>query len=155
METANYTKEPLKKEKGSVYEISLEQAASYTKAWADNKGAAFGNDASVHAGHFIKAFLIDAQELRDILDNTYAGEKPSYIRVYFGLDEQQEPYRREKLVAVPVDEYGIDMIKPKDAAKDADPLNSNIYDFTLPCPPTCDINSGLYFGRTKKNNSDH
>lgn len=111
----------------TTFEVPLEDAQTWTKAWADK-------------GDFIKAFLIDAEELKSIIEEKGA----SYLRVYFGWDSSMEPGRNEKLVMTPVDEFGRDM-----APKSGLP-NSNVFDFTLPCPPTCDINSPLYFVSPKQ-----
>lgn len=104
----------------SIFEIPLSEAQTITKAWAAR-------------GNFIKSYLIDASELRDMVDERGA----SYVRVYFGWDTEMEKGREQRLIMVPADEYGHDMINveapiSKDAMED-----SNIFDFTMPCPPTC------------------
>lgn len=111
----------------SIFEIPLEEAKTLTKAWAEQ-------------GHFIKSYLIDAQELKDML----AEPNVSYIRVYFGWDNEMEIGRQQRLIMVPANLYGNDLINTNslesEAAKDVD---SNIFDFTLPCPPTCPPDSPL------------
>lgn len=104
----------------TVYEVPLSRAETWTQAWVDR-------------GNFVKAFLIDAQELQDIIDE----HGTRYIRVYFGWDETQEPGRRERMVMCPVDVEGVDMIPGTE-------MPSNVFDFTQPCPPTCDTSSKLY-----------
>jgi hypothetical protein len=106
----------------TTFEVPLKDAQTWTKAWADR-------------GNFVKGFLIDASELRNIIDETGA----SYVRVYFGWDATMEPGREEKLVMVPANIDGDDMV-PLDAE------HSNVFDFTNPCPPTCDTKSPLNYG---------
>jgi hypothetical protein len=106
---------------GTTFEIPLKDAQTWAKAWADK-------------GNFVKGFLIDASELRGIIDETGA----SYVRVYFAWDDTMEPGREEKLIMVPANIDGNDMV-PLDAD------HSNVFDFTNPCPPTCDSKSPLYY----------
>lgn len=104
----------------SIFEIPLTEAERLTKAWAARH-------------NFIKAYLIDAQELKDMIDERGA----SYVRVYFGWDNEMEKGREQRLIMVPANEYGNDMINEEaNRAQDA-VENSNIFDFTMPCPPTC------------------
>lgn len=105
----------------TTFEVPLKDAQTWTKAWADR-------------GNFVKGFLIDASELRGIIDETGA----SYVRVYFAWDDTMEPGREEKLVMAPANVYGNDMVP-------LDTEHSNVFDFTTPCPPACDVNSPLFF----------
>jgi hypothetical protein len=117
------------KERKSIFEIPLGEGMRLTRAWAEK-------------GKFYKAFLLDASELRDVL----AEKKASYIRVYFGWDDEQEPGRNERLIMVPADDLGNDMLPDSSSLDDAtlESSNSNVFDFTLPCPPTCDPKSPLF-----------
>lgn len=108
----------------TVYEIPLSDAETWTQAWVDR-------------GNFVKAFLIDAQELQDILDE----HGTSYVRVYFGWDATQEPGREQRMIMCPVTVTGTDMVPGTE-------MPSNVFDFTQPCPPTCDTNSKLYKVKT-------
>lgn len=110
----------------SVFEIPLSEAKTLTKAWAEQ-------------GHFIKSYLIDASELRDMIDE----QGVSYLRVYFGWDEEMEKGREHRLIMVPNDKYGNDMINEAVEENLESGPNSNIFDFSLPCPPTCAPNSPL------------
>lgn len=114
----------------SIYEIPLAEAQTLTKGWADQ-------------GNFVTGFLVDAQELTDMIKEQGA----SYIRLYFGWDASQEPGRRERMIMVPANEYGRDMINT------TTPDDSNIFDFTLPCPPTCDKESPLCYGPCSESGS--
>lgn len=106
----------------SVFEIDLSTAQNWVQAYVKSKGLQ----------PCVRAFLIDASELREILDES---KHVKYVRVYFGLDTQL-PQNEEKMMLVPVNGMGVDMINEKGP-------NSNIFDFTLPCPPTCDRESPL------------
>lgn len=113
----------------SIFEIPLEEAKTLTKAWADQ-------------GNFIKSYLIDAQELKDMLIEPGV----SYIRVYFGWDTEMEDGRQQRLIMVPANKYGNDMINTnpnEEGSVAAENVNSNVFDFTLPCPPTCPPDSPL------------
>jgi len=118
METNNNTR--TNEDVQTTFEVPLVEAQQWVQAWTDR-------------GNFVKGFLIDADELRSIIDEQGA----SYLRVYFAWDTTMEPGREEKLVMVPVNEFGNDMV-PRDSD------HSNVFDFTLPCPPTCDTSSPLF-----------
>lgn len=114
------SKEP-NKHNSSIFEIPLAEAKELTKAWTDQ-------------GNFIKGYLIDAQELRDMIDERGA----QYIRVYFGWDNEMEEGRKQRMIMVPADIYGKDMINTgSKGTGEADGEDSNVFDFTMPCPPTC------------------
>lgn len=104
----------------SIFEIPLEEAQQLTQAWAAR-------------GNFIKSYLIDAQELKDMVEEKGA----SYVRVYFGWDTEMEIGREQRLIMVPADIYGHDMINTEVSLTENAQENSNIFDFTMPCPPTC------------------
>lgn len=110
----------------SIFEIPLDEAVELTKAWAEQ-------------GNFIKGYLIDAQELRDMIDE----KGVSYVRVYFGWDVEMEKGREQRMIMVPADEYGDDIINTEPNDDDTElkdrpkPIDSNVFDFTMPCPATC------------------
>jgi len=104
----------------SIFEIPLTEAQQITRAWAAR-------------GNFIKSYLIDAQELKDMVEEKGA----SYVRVYFGWDTDMEKGREQRLIMVPADIYGHDMINTEVSLAENIKEDSNIFDFTMPCPPTC------------------
>ncbi|WP_316840348.1 hypothetical protein [Pedobacter gandavensis] len=114
-------KEAVKHDK-SIFEIPLAEAKELTAAWAKQ-------------GHFIKGFLIDKDELQDMLRE----KDTRYVRVYFGWDVQMEAGREQRMIMVPADKYGQDMVnkEPVEATSETSEVNSNVFDFTMPCPPTC------------------
>ena len=75
----------------------------------------------------IKAFEFHPSELRCVASESNVEE----VRFYMGLEG---PIL--KLMIVGVDPAGRDIT--------GDEENSQVYDFALPCPPTCDIDSPLY-----------
>lgn len=115
-------KEALKHNK-SIFEIPLAEAKELTAAWAAQ-------------GHFIKGFLIDKDELQDMIREP----ETRYVRVYFGWDVEMEAGREQRMIMVPADKYGKDMINTDGSdveAQENGEVNSNVFDFTMPCPPTC------------------
>jgi len=83
-------------------------------------------EAKLGPSDFIKAFTIPMDDFTQIL-----AEGAVEIRAYIG----NSPNNDKKLLFVGVDENGEDMI---DYAN-----NQFVYDFTTPCPPTCNPGSPL------------
>lgn len=115
---------------GTTYNIPWEEAARYTARWREAH-----RDAD-------KAFTIDVQELKDIIDELgrrHHHQRPiKEVRVYFGIKDDG----KEGLILVGVDKDGKDIITlPPKFEGDAD--DSGTYDFTKPCPSTCDETSPL------------
>jgi hypothetical protein len=98
--------------------ITLLEAKARAKRWRENtlKGTDF------------KASLISQADLTGLMAEI--GE--TSIRAYNGIDSAGD----YKLMIVAVDENGNDLID--------DSKGQYIYDFTMPCPKICDINSPLY-----------
>jgi len=107
--------------------IPLEQAQEWSSRWKEG-GAKF------LVNNVLKAFLIPGVDLKEVL----AEEGVQDVRTYFGVDREGQPH----LMVVGVDENGNDMI---DEDKLVNEQNGwHIYDFSLPCPTTCDVRSPLY-----------
>lgn len=113
-----------KKNFRTVFEVPLDQARKWIRAWIDS-----------HGKGAVKGFLIDVDELRSIIDESGA----KYVRVYLGVNKNL-PQDRHKLLLVPVNEEGCDMCSKEVEEDDG----SNVFDFTMPCPPTCDAVSPLH-----------
>lgn len=109
----------------TTYDLPLQTAVDWTTAW---------RAAHVNVPNYVKAFRVDVNEIQEILQE--AGT--DYIRLYFGIDGTTE-----KLILVAVDEYDNDIINPTVNGH----VKSGTYDFTNPCPPTCDDQSPLMTGR--------
>lgn len=109
--------------------ISLETAKKWTKNWRDK-------ESTYNKYHECKAFNIPKIDLQEVL----AEKGVEGVRAYLGVDEKGV----EKLMFVGVDAKGKDMIRfAKNSALKGDFEDEDIYDFTDPCPSTCDENSPL------------
>lgn len=102
------------------------------------------------AAHKVDAFAIDRQELMDIISE--APEEVDTIRVYFGLTEDGEEKMflvAAKKVVMTTEEDGEEVVVIRDLIDQNAKVNSDgtveyfVYDFTTPCPPTCDDLSPL------------
>lgn len=100
------------------YQIMLNKAKDWTTAWRENYP------------DMVKAFRIDVAEIHEIL----ATPGIAYVRAYMGYDDGA---KTEKLMLVPVDANNKDLINENPSS------DSCVYDFTLPCPSTCDLDSPL------------
>lgn len=110
----------------TVYSIPLSQACEYTQRWRN-------------AGNQVKAFTVDVKELNDIIDelrNSHPHFQMHQIRIYFGIKDDN----KECLVLVGVDHEGNDITSYISARGIEE---SGTYDFTRPCPDTCDQGSPL------------
>lgn len=107
--------------------ISLEQAQNWITRWKEGQ-------IKNNIVYSIKAFLIPGIDLKEVL----AEEGVQDVRSYIGVDEYNKPH----LLIVGVDAKGNDMINKEEAVN----LKKGwyIYDFTVPCPNTCDVNSPLF-----------
>lgn len=101
-----------------AYQITLSKAKGWTTAWKEN------------FPDMVKAFRIEVDEINQIL----ATPNIAYVRAYMGYDEDT---KMEKLMLVPVDANNKDLINDNPSS------DSCVYDFTLPCPSTCDLDSPL------------
>lgn len=118
------------------YHYPLKQAQEDTRRWRE--------------AHKVDAFAIDKQELLDIINE--ATDEVDTIRVYFGLTE--DGYEKMFLVAakkevMTTEEDGEEVIVIRDLIDENAVTQSDgtveyyVYDFTGPCPPTCDDLSPL------------
>lgn len=96
--------------------ISLETAQAWATRWRSNPE------------NTVKAHLIPQIDITELL----AEDEVVDVRAYIGVDENGV----NKLMLVGVDSKGNDLID--------DDKKQYIYDFTKPCPSTCDIVSPLY-----------
>jgi hypothetical protein len=96
--------------------ITLQQAQEWATTWRSDPS------------NTVKAHLIPNVDITQLLNE----ESVVDVRAYIGVDENGV----NKLMLVGVDIDGNDLID--DANK------QYIYDFTKPCPNTCDVDSPLY-----------
>jgi hypothetical protein len=114
----------LKKEQNT---ISIAEAQEWGQRWNDGGAKFFVNN-------LLKAFLIPGIDLTQVL----AEEGVQDIRTYFGVDGSGQPH----LMVVGVDANGNDMIDQDQLVNQKN--DWHIYDFSLPCPSTCDVKSPLF-----------
>lgn len=100
----------------AVNTITLETAQAWAKKWRDTPGAT------------VKAHLIPQIDITQLMNEKDVVD----VRAYIGIDENGE----NKLMLVGVDAEGNDLID--------DANEQYIYDFTKPCPTTCNVTSPLY-----------
>jgi hypothetical protein len=88
------------------------------------------------------AFLIVHADIMQALGATepLPGMDFGRFRVYFGLSSEELNFKM-RLFLVPVDDSGHDIL-PVDGQG-----HMCVYDFNLPCPNTCDVDSPLYYGK--------
>lgn len=110
---------------GTETSISFDTACTWIKAWRAK------ND--IPGDNFIASWIPMADAQR-IIAETNATD----LRAYNGYDEVNKLY---KLILVGVDANGNDIISIEDPSS---PINSQIYDLTMPCPNTCDNSSPLF-----------
>ena len=112
--------------KGKVVNvIPLKTAQRWAKRWSKREG-----DYNKH--HHLNAFLIPKIDLVEVLK-----EGVDAVRAYIGVDDDGV----EKLMIVgtkydPLTQIYVDMITQDNG--DAGATEDAIYDFTSPCPSTCD-----------------
>jgi hypothetical protein len=110
----------------TVYQIPVHEAAEWTAAWRETNPG-------------IRAFKADLEEIIEIVNeikNRLPGDNIPGIRMYFGI----KPGGEESLVLVAVNEHGQDILHYTD---ENGVEQSGTYDFTHPCPGTCDDGSIL------------
>lgn len=114
--------------------ITLEEAKCWAARWRQLEG-----DYNKH--HELKAFLIPKVDLLEVLE-----EGIDAARAYIGIDDDGV----ERLMIVgtkydPKTDTYVDMItETSNKSEVSAQINGDIYDFTQPCPTTCDIDSPLY-----------
>jgi hypothetical protein len=127
----------------SIYTISIDEAVSRTKLYQDQ-------------GHKIKALSVSFNDLVGLVNLynamndgiTMPEDMYSGVRIYLGINDDGD----ECGVLVPVIGYygkevpGIDMLGLPLAGGSEE---SFCYDFSHPCPSTCDVSSKLYHGKGK------
>lgn len=108
-------------------QISIGTAEIYARAWQER------ND--------LKAFLFHRNDIECILSEQNA----IAVRFYMGIKEENGNKCPDMMV-VGVNEDNKDLISR--SSKDIGPtkaIKTGVYDFTMPCPRTCDLRSDLYF----------
>ncbi|TXD46302.1 hypothetical protein [Polaribacter sp. IC073] len=113
--------------------ISLKTAKEWTKRWRTM-------ESSYNAHQDCKAFNIPLKDLKEAIL-----EGAASVRAYIGVEKlkvEGENVYVEKLMIVGVDKNGKDMISSLDGIS-LDNEGGKIYDFSEPCPSSCDPDSPL------------
>ena len=116
--------------------ISLEGAKKWAKRWRKK-------ESKYNKHNDCRAFNIPKKDLIEVLNE----DGVESVRAYLGVEKLRDKdtgkkYYVEKLMFVGVDANGKDMISSSDGITlDNGPLD--IYDFSTPCPTTCDNQSPL------------
>jgi hypothetical protein len=115
--------------KKEVNAIPLKTAQKWAKRWTKKEG-------NYNKHHQLHGFLIPKVDLLEVL-----AEGVDAVRAYIGVDDNDV----EKLMIVgtkynPVTGIYEDMITVGNTMAEQD----DIYDFTTPCPPTCDLDSPMF-----------
>jgi len=99
-----------------------------------------------------KAVYISKQDIMDMATQCEADDSIAGVRAYFTLNnEAAEALKNEVtfvMVLVRVSDkkpYGDDVLYMPDS-DGSDARNSNVYDYTIPCPDICDWESPLFTG---------
>jgi hypothetical protein len=117
-----------------VNTICLDKAVTWTTAWRSQDGT-FTDHSD------LKAFLIPLPDLQEVMKEPNVAN----VRAYIGIDATDD--NKPHLIIVGVNEAGDDIIYKEAGAgcddRDGD-VNTGLYDFSQPCPTTCDIDIPLY-----------
>lgn len=114
-----------------VNTIPLKEAQKWAKRWSKKEG-------TYNKHHELHAFLIPKIDLQEVL-----AEGIDAVRAYIGVDD--EGVEKLMIVGTKYDAATgiyVDMITVGDG--DVAAAADDIYDFTTPCPPTCDPNSAMF-----------
>mgnify|MGYP000555725028 CR=1 FL=1 len=123
--------------------VSLKTAQKWIAEWRDL-------ESSYNKYHRLKAFNIPLIDLQEVIKEKGVANVRAYLGVAKFENHDTKPPEviyEEKLLIVGVDKNGKDMIsviKAPDGLGDGE--GDDIYDFTLPCPDTCDDESPLNGG---------
>ncbi|PJJ83599.1 hypothetical protein [Mucilaginibacter auburnensis] len=105
-----------------------------------------------------KAVYISKQDIMSMAKQCEADESIAGVRAYFTLnDEFSEQFKNEVTFlmvlvrASDVKPFGEDILYIGDDGKvNTVAGNSNVYDYTTPCPDVCDVTSPLFTGIERK-----
>jgi hypothetical protein len=113
--------------------ITLKVAKNWTKRWRKL-------ESKYNSYNECRAFNIPLKDLQEAID-----EGAHSVRAYIGVQEltvEGAAVHIEKLLIVGVDKDGKDMISSSNG-EDLDAEGGEIFDFSEPCPTTCDDGSPL------------
>lgn len=125
--------------------VSIQTAVDATTNWRHY------NESLPGTGDYVRAFFIPMQDLDGLNDVIQNNPGAIGVRVYLGkedtlTDQSAVSANGLKLYIVAVEGTGVTPDNGMDILMTPDTGASEIYDFTMPCPSTCDFNSLLYTG---------
>ena len=134
---------------GNLNTIPVADAIRYTQNWCDYNNVIDGQYNSP-GNNYIRAFFVQKEDIIGMYELMQSSESMMGCRMYLGMEDipvgpaAVNPAEKLKLAMVAViqttnTQNGIDVIVSPD-----DPEISLVYDFTKPCPSTCDMVSVLY-----------
>ncbi len=130
------------KQEDTLYAVPLEEATADIRLYKDFMTTQF----QVKESNILKAFTLHSIELLEAMGVSATDLRFEFpkVRVYIGKKDGDQD-SDFKLFLVPVNEEGQDVI-PKGPAGNGRILDDDeyVYDFTKPCPNTCDIESPLF-----------
>jgi lipopolysaccharide biosynthesis glycosyltransferase len=133
---------------GTKVKITLDEAIQKTIYWRKFLASLLHEH---HSRLITKGVYISKEDIEDLAKMCFENDSIMGVRAYFTLEHDHEswPYDNTvKFIMVPVEKEphsknGKDI--PVRLLGDANSLeDSNIYDFTMPCPDSCDPSSPLY-----------
>lgn len=144
-------KQSIKDDQPSFPKASLDEAITNTTNWRAYNSAYSSGDGS---NDFIRAFFMPKADIEGVYQMIQDNSNITGCRVYLGTDIVPTSQPGELPPVNPADGMKLYMVAVEDIGgytngqdilvKPNDPTESMIYDFSLPCPSTCDMVSLLY-----------
>jgi hypothetical protein len=93
--------------------------------------------------NYIKAFNVPMEDILELANNF--GQTSTSVRAYLAMESPGE-ISTLKIILVPIDSKGNDILSVPVGSTEsiAAAQQSSIFDFTSPCPNTCDVDSPLF-----------
>ncbi|MXV15437.1 hypothetical protein [Hufsiella ginkgonis] len=144
----------------TTVKIPLKTAVRKTTNWREFMAS---KTSPAEAGKIPKAVYISRADILGLAEQMEKDDTLVGARAYFTLDNEAAEILANNVTFVlvlvqdtqdPKYPNGKDVLTTPDSLKstmgDPDPGDSDIYDFTMPCPDCCDTLSPLYNGALKK-----
>lgn len=121
--------------------IDLKTAQYWVTNWVgENKGQ-----------NFVRAFLVHVDDLTSIMKETKDGKPTNYVRFYIGQQDPTMGVEGLHLILMAANGDPDDPSTAKDfiqktteSVEEVEDEEWPLYDFSVPCPNTCDEGSALY-----------
>lgn len=133
--------------------ISVPEAIAKTTNW---RSFMAGKTAEEDAKRVPKAVYISKEDIIDMGKQCEADDSIAGVRAYFTLDSEAAEEVKNMVTFVMVlvrvsdtKPYGDDVLYVPSPDGSSIAGNSNVYDYTTPCPHYCDVDSPLFTGIEK------